>query len=394
MTVELYTPGHGLYTDTLILYGLTLPLCEVLGQQEGEIQAELIRAWSVGGFYRLEVRVADHGELADLIASYATDVEDRMVEGLTRGPLGFFTEGDVGVFTQALADTGGLADYLRRLSTPGHAERAGEGREGRGRWKTVKLPLMPMAGKYLHRDLTEVSRYPQAQYKACGYCCALAALGLLEASFPIPGRGREWNRVITILAFDGFTDARYFDLLAAYHIKDWKEFYHKLLNVGARRRATGAAAQLPLRVLMKLVVALFSPSLVRAMTVAQARWRVLGTNLAGRPKAPQVRGYQELEITALVHGLDTLYERGFMAFSELFPLARTLIEAGEVDALESFLDFVASRSLGDLYLFARGAFSTLERTRTEREPEKRKLWGEAVRKVRECQEAARLLLTA
>ncbi|OYT51965.1 hypothetical protein B6U66_02915 [Candidatus Bathyarchaeota archaeon ex4484_135] len=387
MTVELYTPGHGLYTDTLILYGLTLPLCEVLGQQEGEIPAELIRAWSVGGFYRLEVQVADYDELADLIASYVADIEDRMAGELTRGPLGFFTEGDVGVFLQALTDTGGLADYLRRLSTPGHAERAGEGREGRGRWKTVKLPLMPVAGKYLHRDLTEASRYPQAPYKACGYCCALAALGLLEASFPILGRGREWNRVITILAFDGFTDARYFDLLAAYHIRDWEEFYRKLM-------AVAAAAQLPLRVLMKLVVALFSPGLVRAMAVAQARWRVLGANLAGRPKAPQVRGYQELEITALVHGLDTLYERGFMAFSELFPLVRALIEAGEVDALESFLDFVAIRSLRDLYLFARGAFSTLERMRTGREPEKRKLWGEAARRVRECQKAASLLLTA
>ena len=387
MTVELYTPGHGLYTDTLILYGLTLPLCEVLGQREGEIPAELIRAWSAGGFYRLEVRVADHDELANLIADHVADVEDRMAEELTKGPLGFFMEGDVGVFLQALTDIRSLADYLRSLSTPGHAERAGEGREGRGRWKTMKLPLMPTAGKYLHRDLTEASRYPQAPYKACGYCCALAALGLLEASFPILGRGKEWNRVITILAFDGLTDTRYFDLLAEYRIRDWEEFYRRLM-------AVAAAAQLPLRVLMKLVVALFSPGLVRVMAVAQARWRVLGVNLAGRLKAPQVRGYQELEITALVHGLDTLYERGYMAFSELFPLARALIEAGEVDALESFLDFVASRSLGDLYLFARGAFSTLERMRTGREPEKRKLWGEAVRRVRKCQEAASLLLTA
>jgi len=389
--LKLFTPGHSLYTDTLLSYGIVIPLCEGFREEAG-FNPSFIRVKSVGHFFELQIDFDDWSSLAEAISDFTSNNESTLITTLTKGPLGFFNDKDVGVFIQALTDEGKLSEYLRSLNVPGHAERYGEGRGGRG--KTVKLPLMPMAGKYLHKDLTTAMRYPQAPYKACNYCSALAALGLAEAAFPAVGRmKREWARVIVLMSFEGEVDARYYAMLYGYKVKDWDEFYRKLQSVrAAGLRSTGAAAQLPLRTLMKLIVSAFSPGLVGAMAMAGARWHALGVSFAGRPKAPQVRGFHDLEITALIDGLNLLYEREGTLITDIFELLRLLIESGEGDALEAFFDFIANRSSDAFYRFARGAYSAIEWGRAQL-PEKKR-WMIALRNAESCRWLARKLLMA
>jgi len=397
MTLRLFTPGHSLYTDTLILYGMAIPLCELF-EDEVNSNPSFVRTRNLGHFFELEIDLDDCSKVAETVSEFASEYSDTLTTTLTSGPLGFFSDRDIRVFVQALTDEGKLNEYLRSLSTPGHAERSGEGRGGRG--KTVKLPLMPIAGKYLHEDLTTATKYPPAQYKACNYCSALAALGLAEAAFPSVGRARrEWSRVIVLMSFEGETDARYYAMLTNYRAGDWEEFYRKLQSVrAAGLRSTGAAAQLPLRTLMKLVVSAFSPGLVRAMAMTNARWHALGVCFAGRPKAPQVRGFHDLEITALIDGLSVLYERGGTLIKDLFPLLGLMIEGGEGHALEALLDFISGRSLEALYAFARGAYSVVEWERAQERgrarPPGKGRWISALNRAEDCRELARKLLVA
>ena len=389
MSIRMFMPGHGLYTDTLILYGIALPLCEALEEQI-EREPEFVKARSLEQTYELEVQVDDYAKIAQAIADYVADKQERLSGILTSGPLGFFDESDVKVMRQALTDRERLSDYLKSLAEPGHAELRGEGRDGRG--KTMKLPLIPMAGKYLHRDLTKAPSYKAAQYKACNCCCALAALGLAMAAFPVlGGMGRELNRVIVVVSFEGEVNADYFRYFNDFHVRSWEDFYRKLRSVKAAGiRATGAAAQLPLRTVMKLVVSAFSPSLVRCMAGAEARWHALGVNFAGRPRAPQVRGFHDLEVTALIMGLNELYTHGYTLITNLFDVLRSLVESGEGHALEAFLDFIATRDLTDLYVFARGAYSAVEWERTQASGKNR--WEIVLSQADQCRELAEILL--
>lgn len=382
MSVRVYTPGHGLYTDTLILYGITLPLCEALGERLLK-QPDLIRAKSLGQVYELEIQVNTSSDIARAISNYMSRHKSEMMNRLSGKPLGFFSEKDVDVVAQALTDTNGMGAYIQDLTKPGHSKRKREGRKGRG--NTMRLPLMPIAGKYLHEDLTQASRYPQAQYKACNYCCALASLGLSQASLPILGAvGREWHRIVTVLAFEGEVNGDYFRLLNNYRVSDWERFYSRLGK---------AVAQLPLRVLVKYVVTHFSPTLVRGMRGALARWYVFSVDFAGRPKAPQIRGFQDLEITPLITGLSKLYKLpniSTLATVELQGLLDLLVESGEAQALEALMDFIATRKLEYLYIFARGTYSAIERERTG--VLKGGRWRKALAQAGRFQELANALL--
>ena len=350
--MKIFTPGHSTYTDTLILYGI----CKAIHAYfEDEFKGDFVRASKMGQQYQLEIK-ADVKDLVKAFVKLSHDQEDTMYAQLTdrRSPLGLFSENDVKEALETLRDEKGLRDYISDLIEPGHPARRREGRGGHG--KTIKLPLMPLAGKYQHKDLTLVTKYPSRFYKACRYCRALALTGFLNATYPVIGRQ---GRVIIVISFEGLTDSEYFSDFFTFHPAYWSEFFEEL------RRAK-LVDQLPVRTIMFIVVSLFSADLIDAMARAEANWRSVGIRFAGRPGAPEIRGFCELEFTSFVYGLNKLYKSGIPGLFQISGLIRLLASQGDADSLDSLFKFVSSADIRDTYGFVRGAYSAIQRAKLQK----------------------------
>lgn len=371
--MNIYTPGHSVYTDTLILYGI----CKALQESfEEEFAEKLVAVERLGQQYELKIGV-DVDELAEAIFELTHGEEDTMRDQLTspRNPLGLFKPKDVDKALTTLRDLNGLKEYLRDLSHIGHIARYHEGRGGKG--ENVKLPLMPTAGKYLHRDATVSKKYATYYYKACGYCVALGLMGFLEATYPLSGRR---GKVVVTIPFEGMSGARYFLNFFKYHLTYWKQFYEEL-------RKGRIVDQLPGRTTMFLIVSLFSKDLVDSMVETPAGWSAVGVCFAGRPGAPEIRGLSELELTAFIEGLNRLYKSD-LALSDLRNLMFTLASHGDADSLDALFEFISSGELGRFYEFVRGAYATLERVRLRGEAG----WKAALSNLHRSREMARAIL--
>lgn len=272
-----------------------------------------------------------------------------------RSPLGLFSLKDVKRAVETLRDQEGFKNYLKDLLDPGHTLRRKEGRGGRG--ETVKLPLMSIAGKYLHKDLTLTTKYATQAYKACDHCIATALTGFLNATYPVMGRQ---GRVVILPVFEGSTDAGYFSSLFSFNPTFWKQFFDEL-------RRIRLADQLPVRIAAYFIASLFSGDLISAMARAQAGWYLVSMCFAGRPGAPEVRGFYELELTSFIDGLTRLYEAGLPGLSQLRSLMYLLASQGDACSLDSLFMFISSGDLDNLYGFVRGAYSMLERMRLKGE---------------------------
>ncbi len=299
-------------------------------------------------------------EIVDAIEYFAHREMETLYSQLAArdSPLGFFSENDIETFIQALKDREGISKFLRSLREPGHVLRWGEGRGGRG--KTMRLPLIPLAGKYLHLDVTEKRKYSPTPYKSCNYCNALAAFGLLKATYPVRvGK----NRVIISIPFEGKVEGDYLSNFFEFHLTYWREFYEEL------SRRYRVAEQLPVRTTIFLVVSTFSGELMLSMAESPARWHAIGINFSGRPSAPEIRGFYDVNISSFVKGLSDLYKAGFLGLSSLGNLLHQLSIQGEARALDALFTFISERKVDALYHFSRWSYLLIERLKgKEKEP--------------------------
>jgi len=347
--MRLFTPGHSTYTDTLMLYGL----CRALYLQFGEeFKGNFLKATRIGQQYMIEME-ANVDEIVEALMRIPSSEGDRMYSQLTEAgsPLGLFGERDVEEALETLRDEEGLRGYLNDLQEIGHSARRGEGRGGRG--KTVKLPLMPLAGKYQHRDLTSTPKFAAKSYKACKHCRALTLLGFLNSVYGV--RGREGRMIIT-LPFEGMVEADFFSDFFAFYPMYWEQFFDEL-------RRVRLVDQVPIRTATYIVISLFSGDLIDAMTEAEAGWHSIGIRFAGRPGAPEVRGFCELELTSFIEGLNRLYKQGIQGLTPIQNLIYLLISQGDANTLDSLFNFISKGRAEDMYEAVRGAHSTLQQAK-------------------------------
>lgn len=208
-TVDLYTPGHNVFTDTLIMHGL-VRILSWIGANEGEVER-------IGERYKIEVESNDNinkllrGTIENLKVKSIEDLKVALniYSTLKRADLPSavkklhdirsFNPSATGDWSQAL--NRGLGELNLTPYTIDHINdhRYNEGRGKEG--KTAYLPLGPIYGKYVSESYT----IDEVKYSICLNCFTLSSIGLIYGtglvSLEIEQQGkRKWNYYYVTIA--------------------------------------------------------------------------------------------------------------------------------------------------------------------------------------------------
>ncbi|RJX15609.1 hypothetical protein CW703_05280 [Candidatus Bathyarchaeota archaeon] len=349
--IEVYTPGHGVYLDTLIMYGLCWPL------MDEDINYTVT---GINGTFKLEVEKVNYKELTDMIRSklyeHKEDLELLFLRyGLLKGSLErlkkhlniFLSKGDVGEFCKT-----------------GHALKEGRGKKGQHIW----LPLYPHIGKYFTGEF----KYEPKDYGICPLCITLASLGFYKAIIPVKLFPPENSVNLLLTSFDGFLESKQLNLLLSELRSD---YFSRVISSPEFRNA---ANTLPINVFTNLVVASFTSQLLRSLVESKASWKILSTRFEIiKGGVLQVRGYEEYTIDKFASSLVKLLEidevrKEFgkpqinpleklnkITFNLLRPKNGKKPEATEASVIEALYRFLNTRNTLDLYSFSRQIFKVL-----------------------------------
>ncbi|MEM2823578.1 MAG: hypothetical protein QXF69_05720 [Thermofilaceae archaeon] len=338
--IVIHTPGHSLYTDTLIMYALASAARERLRRVVGH-----------GISYSLAIENLSEVDLAQRILSRFDIIRSDFSGRLAK----LVDEKDVGASYDSLSRIDGLARYLKSLREPGHAQQ--EGRLGRG--KSLKLPLMPSAGKYFRIDLTMKEKYDVSEYEVCSYCFALALLGLAVGTVSFASRTTQ---VVSTVGFEGEVDGSSLNSLLGV-FEQLREFQDEMMK-------SVRVDEISDRVLGSLLLTRFDDDIIRSLYGTNASWKSLVVRFEVA-RAVQVRGFTTVEVDSILTALEELIELREKAIAEqvqrpqacrgrLNEFVAKMISIGAYGALEKLLDFLVTRDLPILYTVVREAFTSAE----------------------------------
>ncbi|MDW8004689.1 MAG: hypothetical protein RMI04_07765 [Thermofilaceae archaeon] len=360
--MELHTPGHSAYTDTLIMYALSEAFRDHLEKVEGREY-----------FYTLVIEDLPFDVLSRMVSGAYQKYEPKLIERFSR----LLDEKEIRSLGRELYDVKRLAEYLKELTNPGHS--LGEGRFGRG--STFKLPLMPTAGKYLRTDLTLSEKYDsQKPYKVCRLCQALAMLGLALGTLSTRYEG---SHIVSTMMFKGREDClrrkkrkdkgshivstiMFKGEVCGGVVKDLIDDYMQLSTAGSwLRDALGCCSnKLPVRLFGYLTLTALDDRLIVDLRGSDAKWTALVT-LFEKVRVVQVRGYSTVELDGILASLADLIDidKKFntSSRSRLINVCESLLRVCSVESLEKLFDSLSTRRLSDVYSFARSAYSNLKR---------------------------------
>jgi len=355
--VVLYTPGHSLYTDTLMVYGLAYALKDAPG----------LKVKGLGTHYIVEVD-AGLGDVIQLVQdAFEPDISQRSYLGR------LLAEKDYLNAYQYVRDSAKFKEYLKKLMKPGHVFEEGKLTRKGG---VFKLPLIPMAGKYLHVDLTEKTKYDTKQYVACQGCIALAILGLIKGAIILPF-ARE--KLVVLFAFEGRVDSEYFNNYYEFFESEYRKYESEAESAEEESersllRELGLSMDsMPSRTLVYTMVSLMSRELIVGMDSAEARWRALVVRF-NTARAVQVRGYQDIELDSLIATLAEIIKiseaKGTGIWDRLREVTLSLLRRARVkspiahhavDSLDALFEFLIGRNLENLYDFARSGYKAFDK---------------------------------
>ncbi len=348
--VSIYTPGHSLYTDSLIMYAIVYSLRNFFNEKF-DFNEDFVAVNSIGSGFRIDVKDLEYVDIAEAISNVLIEEKSAIISYLSttteEAPsIGLFKDKDLKVL-DCLTNSREVLNYLsRELATPGHALK--EGREGKG--ITFKLPTMPYAGKYLHADITKFRKYPAKSYKTCKYCLSLALFGLKVSSMVL-----RWSRsrFINIFSFDGEVNSEYFRAFFEY-IKS--EEYKDVIRTYGK-----AVEDIPMRNLAYFLVLEAGSDLLSIMKSMCARWITCSVLFEISRGVPQIRGYQENDVSSIVENSVKMFEL-ITSPIEIIRLIGNLVRRGEAEALDHFFNFLRSPNLNHLYNFVRESYVSRSET--------------------------------
>ncbi|MEM4469002.1 MAG: hypothetical protein QXS32_08070 [Candidatus Nezhaarchaeales archaeon] len=285
--MKIYTPGHGTYPDTLIMYGLSRAAFDA---------GTLLGVKGAGNYYEIEI-VNDLESLASNLAFLIENEKLTIIE-------------EVGWFTQPaerkkleraleyLSDKRNCLQLLNKLMKIGHANEEGRGKGD----ESVPLAFIPYAGKYLAGQF----KYKAKAYKLCIGCLGLLSYGFFEGTVRIP------QHLLTVtVAFEGNVDS--------------KCIGEVLGSLKIDRGEVGKFSDLvPLRTLIYIITSKFGWDVVVSMNEANASWKGIATKFDKvRAKfdkvraVMQVRGMCELTLDPVLDALSRVRGDNFQAFLSL-----------------------------------------------------------------------------
>ncbi|AFL66344.1 CRISPR-associated protein, MJ0385 [Desulfurococcus amylolyticus] len=194
MSLVLYTPGHGLITDSLILHGI-IRILAVAGVYNAKVER-------LGDRFLVKIdnnvnlndvtSIFKNSELAQLLKSSAKLKFDVKLETPPLNKI-FSLNIDKAHNNKWAENVYEILDGTRTsgldLSSLTYYDHKSQLREGRGgKNKTLYLPMSSIYGKYTVKDYG--AKF--SQYKVCDTCFLLASLGLLYGAYALVARqGRD-----------------------------------------------------------------------------------------------------------------------------------------------------------------------------------------------------------
>lgn len=277
--MKIYTPGHGVYSDALIMYGLSRAALDA---------RTLLGVRGVGNYYEIEVK--DLKSLASNLASLIENERSTIMD-------------EVGWFTQIaerkkleralkyLSDEGHCLQLLNKLTKTGHANDEGRGRGG----ESVPLSFIPSAGKYL----TGQFGYKAKAYKLCIGCLGLLSYGFFEGTVRIP------KHLLTVtIAFEGNVDSKCMDVILG-SLKIDREKIRRYSDL------------VPLRTFIYIMISKFGWDVVVSMNETNASWKGIAIKFDKVRAVLQVRGMCELTLDPVLDALSHVRGDDFQAFLNL-----------------------------------------------------------------------------
>ena len=251
----LYTPGHGVFTDTLIMYALTSALKD-----------EVVKVEGIEGRYILSISLT-LDDIAKKVASYFKDLKDSTINTVVNEYRFAGDPDKLESIFKDLLDENALVQYLKSLTTSNHITAMSEGRGGKAKGK-LWLFLAPHLGKYLPSEY----KYKSKDYSVCHLCLGLALLGIANAMMTVRyvmGRGerREFRRIGLLLSFDGIVKGS--DLLKLLNVLKGEAFER------AQRDLSDAARVLSTGTYASLAITMFGKELIDRLSLVEASWRGL-----------------------------------------------------------------------------------------------------------------------
>jgi len=193
MTV-VYTPGHGLVTDTLIMHGIVRALAHM----------GIYDAWveRFGERYRIEFDGRPRKLVeTDIGEALLRSAKLYLTEGVLTGPLRKIndTNPNFSAFRSWVSDLAEAVSEADLLDfTPDHREKRREGRSRSKALTTLHISLSSVYGKYYPRDFSVTEG---VQYSVCGTCFAFANVGLAYGATALVAReGNDLDVVLMSVA--------------------------------------------------------------------------------------------------------------------------------------------------------------------------------------------------
>lgn len=315
--MKIYTPGHGIYSDTLMMYGLS----------RAALDAEtLVRVRGAGNYYEIEVK-----DLESLASKLASLIENEKLTVID----------EIGRFTQLaernklertlayLSDEGRSLQFLNKLTKAGHASDEGRGKGD----ESVPLAFIPSAGKYL----TGQFKYRAKAYKMCTGCLGLLSYGFFEGTIRIP----EHLLTVTI-AFEGNVDSKCMrEVLGSLKIdRRWIKRFSDLV---------------PLKTLVYIIASKFGRDAIVSMDETNASWKVIAIKFDKEQAALQVRGICELTLDPVLDAFSHVKEDDFQA---LLNLIENLGRDGNSTALVHLFEYLLKRDIDILARASRAIYKS------------------------------------
>lgn len=328
----LYTPGHGLFMDTLIMYAIASSL---RGQKVG------YTVKGHGGSYVIEAET----ELEALAKNLVREAHERR-----EGVVNLLTErtrtvqrasrAKLARALDRLCDEEDVVNYLCELEKPAHAVSEGRGKGGFPVW----LPINPSLGKYL----TAPFKYRAKSYATCPFCVGLSALGFHVAGIPLRvrvGRGGKLVNItnVVLLAFDGDVDNEPLNVLL--------EFLSSDNTAGAYERLSRRVKDVSAIPLTIAALAHMKGNVADVIAHTDASWKALSV-VFEVVRITEIRGYNEVVIDPLFDVLAKLYKVGRLdSFQRL--IRELLVHNDANSSLDALWRFILCKRGADLYKFVR-----------------------------------------
>jgi hypothetical protein len=330
--MKLFTPGHGFFMDSLIMYGLISSLpSDVKYHVSGNV-----------GLFEIEIEGKDIHDVSNFLAGYINQNRESIINLLIERSrlIQRSSQKRLESFLTRYADPNTVAQELGQAYTlPGHAWNEGRYHKGQHVW----LPLYPHIGKYFPGEY----RYLPSNYGVCPLCITLATVGLHKAAILIRYNIPKNASLIVLLSFEGEVLGEQLAKMLNYlRSEDFLQKSNKLRPI---------MDKIPSNTFTYVLLARLAGEVVMYLHESKATWTAFSTTFdIVKGQVAQVRGYEEVSIDKYLSSLACLIQidkdkYNLNPLEKLGKITEDLVKSGEPTAIEALYRFLNTRSPSDLY---------------------------------------------